>query len=186
MVHLIVTVTCAHWAPDLRRARDSTGGRAHLYRGDNTAEQIVAVPQIQEHNVEVIKVVLQEQCQQMRFFFGKRVGRELWAAREERAAPVLVDFFLTACGEGGGCGQHVPHVHNPEPGSQGISSASPARAFMSVSIASMSTLVGSERVIICCCSLVHSFLPLFPCVFTFFASSIACTLSGVKYQCNGN
>ena len=64
-------------APDLRsaadpeadRTGDSTGGCAHVYRGANTAEQIVVVPQIQEQNVEVIKVILQEQCQQMRFFF---------------------------------------------------------------------------------------------------------------------
>ena len=82
MVHLIVTVTGAHWALDLRRARtgDSTGGRASFDRGDNMAEQIVAVPLIQEQNVEVIKVIheqnvevvkviLHEQCQQMRFFF---------------------------------------------------------------------------------------------------------------------
>ena len=41
--------------------------------------------------------------------------------------------------------------------SQGITSASPARALMSVSIASMSTLVGSERVVVCCCFLVHPF-----------------------------
>ena len=64
-------------APDLRsaadpgadRTGDSTGGRAHFYRGDNTVGQIVAVPHIQEQNVEVIKVILQEQCQQIRFFF---------------------------------------------------------------------------------------------------------------------
>ena len=51
---------------------DSTGGRAHICRGENTAEQIVDVPlpQIQEQNVEVIKVILQEQCQRMRFFFS--------------------------------------------------------------------------------------------------------------------
>ena len=50
---------------------DSTGGRAHICRGDKTSEQIVIVPvpQIQEQNVEVIKVILQEQCQRMRFFF---------------------------------------------------------------------------------------------------------------------
>ena len=48
---------------------DSTGGRAHLCRGDNTAEQIVDVPQIQEQNVEVTKVIPQEQCHRMRFFF---------------------------------------------------------------------------------------------------------------------
>ena len=49
---------------------DSTGERAHICRGDNTAEQIVnvPVPQIQEQNVEVIKVILQEQCQRMRLF----------------------------------------------------------------------------------------------------------------------
>ena len=46
------------------------------------------VSQILEQNVEVIKVILQEQCQQMRFFFlRERVVRELWAAREELAAP---------------------------------------------------------------------------------------------------
>ena len=59
--------------PGADRTGDSTGGRAHFYRGDNTAEQIVAVPQIQEQNVEVIKVILQEQCQQMRFFFFESV-----------------------------------------------------------------------------------------------------------------
>ena len=43
---------------------DSTGGRAHT-------EQIVdvLVPQILEQNVEVIKVIPQEQCQRMRFFY---------------------------------------------------------------------------------------------------------------------
>ena len=43
---------------------DSTGGRVHI-------EQIVdvPVPQILEQNVEVIKVILQEQCQRMLFFF---------------------------------------------------------------------------------------------------------------------
>ena len=55
--------------PGADRTVDSTGGRAHVHRGDNTAEKIVAVPQIEEQNVEVIKVILQEQCQQMRFFF---------------------------------------------------------------------------------------------------------------------
>ena len=45
---------------------------------------------------------------------------------------------------------------NQEPGYQ---SASPARAFMSESIASMSTLVGSERVVNCCCFFVHPFCP---------------------------
>ena len=64
--------------------------------------------------------------------------------------------------------------------SQGISSALPARACMSVSSASISTLVGSERVVVSCCFPVHQFLPLFPCVFTLFASSIACTQNGVK------
>ena len=53
---------------------DSTGGRAHICLGDNAAEQIVDLLQIQEQNVEVIKVVLQEQCQQMRFS-SERVGR---------------------------------------------------------------------------------------------------------------
>ena len=43
---------------------DSTGGRAHI-------EQIVdvSVPRILEQNVDVIKVILQEQCQRTRFFF---------------------------------------------------------------------------------------------------------------------
>ena len=44
-------------------------------------------PQPPEQNVDVIKVILQEQCQQMRFFFWERVGRGLPTAREERAAP---------------------------------------------------------------------------------------------------
>ena len=50
---------------------DSTGGRARVCRGDNTAEQMlnVPLPQILEQNVEVIKVVLQDQCHQLRFFF---------------------------------------------------------------------------------------------------------------------
>ena len=50
---------------------DSTVGPVHVCRGDNTAEQIAngPVPQIQEQKVEVIKVILQEQCQRMRFFF---------------------------------------------------------------------------------------------------------------------
>ena len=56
----------------VRASGDSTGGRAQI-------EQIVdvPVPQIWEQSVEVIKVILQEQCQRMRFF-----------------------FLLTACGEG--------------------------------------------------------------------------------------
>ena len=56
---------------------DSTGGRAQI-------EQIVdvPVPQIWEQSVEVIKVILQEQCQKMRFFSFDSV----W---------------------GGGCGRHV-------------------------------------------------------------------------------
>ena len=43
---------------------DSTGGRAQI-------EQIVdgPVPQIQEKIVEVIKVILREQCQRVLFFF---------------------------------------------------------------------------------------------------------------------
>ena len=47
---------------------DSTGGRAHT-------EQIVdvPVPQILEQNVEVIKVIPQEQCQRMRFFTSDSV-----------------------------------------------------------------------------------------------------------------
>ena len=66
---------------------DSTGGRAHV-------EQIVdvPVPRILEQNVEVIKVIPEEQCQRMRFFSFDSV----W---------------------GGGCGRHVPHVlpHSPLP-----------------------------------------------------------------------
>ena len=55
---------------------DSTGGRAHICRGDNTAEQIVnvPVPRILEQNVEVIKVILQEQCHRMRFFLLRACG----------------------------------------------------------------------------------------------------------------
>ena len=55
---------------------DSTGGRAKL-------GQIVDVPvqQILEQSVEVIKVILREQCQRV------RVGRGLWAARSTRVAP---------------------------------------------------------------------------------------------------
>ena len=61
---------------------DSTGGRAQI-------EQIVdvPVPQIWEQSVEVIKVILQEQCQKMRFFLLQRVWRGLWAARSTRVAP---------------------------------------------------------------------------------------------------
>ena len=65
-------------------------------------------------------------------------------------------------------------VHNPEqrePGYQlGVASA---RVRVRVN-RSISTPVGSERVVVCCCFFVHPFLPLFPCVFTFFASSSAC------------
>ena len=35
---------------------------------ERVVEQIVDVPQILEQNVDVIKVILQEQCQQMLFF----------------------------------------------------------------------------------------------------------------------
>ena len=47
----------------LQASGDSTGGRAHI-------EQIVdiLVPQILKQNVEVIKGILQEQCQRMLFF----------------------------------------------------------------------------------------------------------------------
>ena len=55
--------------PGADRTSDSTGGCSSFDRGDNTAEQIVAVQQIQEQKVEVIKVILQEQCPQKRFFF---------------------------------------------------------------------------------------------------------------------
>ena len=62
--------------PRLQRTGDSTCGRAHICRGDNTAEQIVnvPVPRILEQNVEVIKVILQEQCQRMRFFLSRACG----------------------------------------------------------------------------------------------------------------
>ena len=46
--------------PGADRTGDSTGGRAHFYRGHNTAEKIMAVPEIREQNVEVTKVI-QEQ-----------------------------------------------------------------------------------------------------------------------------
>ena len=43
---------------------------------ERVVEQVVDVPQILEANVEVIKVILQEQCQQMRFFFFLRACGE--------------------------------------------------------------------------------------------------------------
>ena len=120
---------------------DSTGGRAQI-------EQIVdvPVPQIWEQSVEVITVILQEQCQRMRF------------------------FLLTACGEGAVGGTFhtcCPTANSHTPGlilsaSDGMfvvyhirehttimtalclcvvrkmSSASPARACISASIASLS------------------------------------------------
>ena len=46
-----------------------------FYRGDNTAEQIVAVPQIQEHNVEVIKVILQVSVSKCFYFLGGSCGQ---------------------------------------------------------------------------------------------------------------
>ena len=62
---------------------DSTGGRAHI-------EQIVdvLVPRILEQHVEVIKVILQKQCQRVRFFDS------VWE---------------------GGCGQHGKSVLPPSP-----------------------------------------------------------------------
>ena len=48
-------LVCNFWAGG------STGG-PHI-------EQIVDVPVALEQNVDVIKVILQEQCQRMRFFF---------------------------------------------------------------------------------------------------------------------
>ena len=57
------------------------------------------------------------------------------------------------------------------------------RACMSVSIASISTamLVQKELSFVACFQRVHPFLPVVcTCVFTFFASSIACTQNGVK------
>ena len=63
---------------------DSTGGRAHV-------EQIVdvPVPQILEQNVVVIKVVLQEQCQRMRFFTFESV----WEGSCGRHAKSVCPFF---------------------------------------------------------------------------------------------
>ena len=58
---------------------DNTGGRAHINRIVD-----VPAPRILEQNVDVIKVILQEQCQ-------------------------LVCFFLSTALEGD-CGRHVPHV----------------------------------------------------------------------------
>ena len=53
-------------ATGVQASCDSTGGRAHI-------EQIVdvLVPRILEQNVHVImiRVILQEQCRRMRFFF---------------------------------------------------------------------------------------------------------------------
>ena len=57
------------------RTGDSTGGRAHFECGDTTAEQIVVVPQIQEQNVEVIRVIPLE-CQENAFFLLKACGEE--------------------------------------------------------------------------------------------------------------
>ena len=57
------------------------------YRRQATARVDVhfPVPQIQEKIVEVIKVILREQCQRVRFFFLLTAcGEELWATRKER------------------------------------------------------------------------------------------------------
>ena len=70
---------------------DSTRGRAHM-------EQIVdvSVPRILEQNVDLIKVILQEQCQRMRFSF-----ESVWE---------------------GDCGQHGKNVlsHSPPPHTRGL------------------------------------------------------------------
>ena len=56
-------LVCNFWAGG------STGGRAHVYRGGSTAEQIVDVPQILEQNVEVIKVIRRSSVSECVFFF---------------------------------------------------------------------------------------------------------------------
>ena len=66
----------------MQASGDSTGGRSTGGRAQ--IEQIVDVPHIQEQNFEVIKVILQEQCQRMRFFLLTACGEGLWAARKER------------------------------------------------------------------------------------------------------
>ena len=145
---------------------DSTGGRAQI-------EQIVdvPVPQIWEQSVEVIKVILQEQCQRMRF------------------------FLLTACGEGG-CGRHVPHVllHSQLPHARVDSeckrwnvccvsytgahhhhdSTLPlCRSQNELGVTSARVHIRVNRVVVVCSC-------------TFFASSIACTQNGSNDQCDGN
>ena len=96
------------WGARSSQSGDSTGGRVHICRGDDTAEQIVDVPipQIQEQNVEVIKVILLEQCQQMFFFLSRACGEGLWAAREERAAPQSLPHARV------GVPQAAPHVRS--------------------------------------------------------------------------
>ena len=111
-------VVCKARAGDRRQATgDSTGGRAQIYRGDNTTEQIVDVPQIQEQNVELMKVILQKQCQRMRFYLWQRVERELWAARKERVLPhsphhTRVLAYFESVWEGS-CGLHAKSVCCP-------------------------------------------------------------------------
>ena len=90
-------------ATQVQATGDSTGGRAQ-------SEQIVdvPVPQIREQIVEVIKVILQEQCQRMRFFSFLRACGEGAVGSTERACCPTVSptrecwriFLLRACGEG--------------------------------------------------------------------------------------
>ena len=70
----------------------------------------VPVPEIQEQIDEVIKVILQEQCQQMRFFsLLERVGRGAVGCTGRACCPTVSAtrecwrvFLSRACGEGGG------------------------------------------------------------------------------------
>ena len=131
-------------------------------------EQVVdvSVPQIWEQSVDVIKVILQEQCQRMRFFFSLD---SVW---------------------GGSCGRHVPHVlpHSQLPHARVDSeckrwnvccvsytgahhhhdSTLPlCRSQNELGVTSARVHIRVNRVVVVCSC-------------TFFASSIACTQNRVK------
>ena len=113
---------------------DSTGGRAQI-------EQIVdvPVPQIWERSVEVIKVILQEQCQRMHFFLLTMCG-------EGAVGPTAnshTSGLILSASDGMFVVYHI-REHTTTMTAlclcvvRKMSSASPARACMSSSIASLS------------------------------------------------
>ena len=118
--------TCSRSGRSARRAGLNAAGvlvilskhtfyiRSHLSLCQRNYEHLIViavpVPQIQEQNVDVIKVILQEQCQRMRFFF---LFESVW----EKSLPHTRVLACSVSVWRGGWGRHVPHVlpHSPLP-----------------------------------------------------------------------